>query len=137
MTNVPEGSAPGTQPYGGAFACPRCGDTLEADQRWCLRCGDPARTVIAPTPRWRRPVVALGTLAVIAAGALTAGFIAITDDDPAPARTVTNTITTQPGEALPLGVTPAPGPTGPTGPDGATAPGAQTPAPTKPPAQTP
>ena len=47
----------------GARPCPRCGELIAGDQDWCLRCGDPARTVIAPTPRWRRPLWAIAALA--------------------------------------------------------------------------
>ena len=38
----------------GSLPCPHCGEWLHAQQDWCLHCGDPARTVIAPAPRWRR-----------------------------------------------------------------------------------
>ncbi len=95
-------------PPAGALACPRCGELLAPDQDWCLRCGDPARTVIAPTPRWRRPIVALIAIAALALGVLAAAFVGITNNNPPPARTLTKTITTQPGQPLPPGVTPAP-----------------------------
>ncbi len=98
----PEALAPGT------LRCPRCGEVLAPDQDWCLRCGDPARTVIAPTPRWRRPIVALLALAALALGILAAAFVALTNDDPPPPQVFTKTITTQPGQPLPPGVTPAP-----------------------------
>ena len=75
---TPEAPPPGTSP------CPRCGELLAADQDWCLRCGDPARTVIAATPRWRRPIGAILALAAVALGVLTAAFIGLTDDDPPP-----------------------------------------------------
>ena len=114
----------------GALPCPRCGELLASDQDWCLRCGDPARTVIAATPRWRRPLLAIAALAVIALGVLAAAFISLTNDDPPAPIVVTRTITTQPGDALPPGVTPAPGaptgPTGVTGPTGATGPATTT-----------
>ena len=32
--------------------CVACGEPLASRQRWCLRCGAGARTLIAPTPRW-------------------------------------------------------------------------------------
>ncbi|MCU0259143.1 MAG: hypothetical protein MUC84_05010 [Solirubrobacteraceae bacterium] len=85
------------------LACPRCGEHLAAEQDWCLRCGDPARTVIAPTPRWRRPLAALAALGVVALGVLTAAFIGLSDDDPPPPKTLTTTTTLAPGAA------PAPG----------------------------
>lgn len=107
MNDFAEGD--GAQSWG-ALPCPRCGELLAANQDWCLRCGDPARTVIAAAPRWRRPLLALGALVVLALGVLTAAFISLTDDDPPPPRTITSTITTQPGDALPPGVTPVPAP---------------------------
>ena len=117
MNAVAGGEAPQSAPIEGSLPCGRCGELLAADQDWCLRCGDPARTVIAPTPRWRRPLLALGAFGLLALGVLTAAFLSLTDDDPPPARTITSTITTQPGDALPPGVTPAPGgASGPTGP---------------------
>jgi hypothetical protein len=115
---------PGPVPDYGALPCPRCGELLASDQQWCLRCGDPARTVIAPTPRWRRPLLALGALSLLALGVLTAAFISLTDDDPPAPNVITRTITTQPGDALPPGVTPAPGAA--TGATGATGPAAVT-----------
>ncbi len=141
MSAVAPGDA-AAEPQYGALPCPRCGEMLAYDQDWCLRCGDPARTVIAPTPRWRRPLLAIGALAIVALGVLTAAFISLTDDDPPPPRTITNTITTQPGDALPPGVTPAPQPPAATPPAAtATSPAATAPAtteaPTTPPTTTP
>lgn len=141
MSTVAPGDA-AAEPQYGVLPCPRCGEPLAYDQDWCLRCGDPARTVIAPTPRWRRPLLAIGALAIVALGVLTAAFISLTDDDPPTPRTITNTITTQPGDALPPGVTPAPQPPAaapppatPTAPPAATTP--TTPTTTTPPATSP
>ncbi|MSX02336.1 MAG: hypothetical protein F2813_04150 [Actinobacteria bacterium] len=92
----------------GALPCPRCGEWLHAQQDWCLNCGDPARTAIAPSPKWRRPIFALLAVLAVTLGVLAGAFIAVTDDDPPPARTTTQTIVVQPGEALAPGVTPAP-----------------------------
>lgn len=108
MSAVPPSPAPPPLPPPGAIVCPRCGELLAPDQDWCLRCGDPARTVIAPTPRWRRPILALVALGALALGVLAAAFVALTNDDPPPARTLTQTITTELGQPLPPGVTPAP-----------------------------
>ncbi len=47
-----------------------------------------ARTRLAPTPHWRRPLVAAGSLALVALLALVIGFVALTGNDntvPAPA----------------------------------------------------
>ena len=100
--------APEMVPAPGVIPCPRCGQWLHSQQDWCLNCGDPARTVIAPSPRWRRPIVALLALGALALGVMVAAFIALTSDDPPPARTTTQTITVQPGEPLAPGVSPAP-----------------------------
>lgn len=100
--------APEMVPAPGVIPCPRCGEWLHSQQDWCLRCGDPARTVIAPSPRWRRPILALLALGALALGVMVAAFIALTSDDPPPPRTTTQTITVQPGEPLAPGVSPAP-----------------------------
>ena len=92
----------------GALPCPRCGEWLHAQPDWCLSCGDPARTAIAPAPHWRRPIYALIAVLAVTLGVLAGAFIAVTDDDPPAARTTTQTIVVQPGEALAPGVTPAP-----------------------------
>jgi hypothetical protein len=105
--------APEMVPAPGVIPCPRCGEWLASGQDWCLRCGDPARTVIAPSPRWRRPVIAILALGALAIGVMVAAFIVLTSDDPPPARTTTQTITVQPGEPLAPGVTPAPAPPAP------------------------
>ena len=83
----------------GTVPCPRCGEVLSPAQDWCLNCGDPARTVLAPTPRWRWPLALLATLAVLALGVLAAAFIGLSSDDPPPAVTRTLVVTTQPGAA--------------------------------------
>ncbi len=95
---------PEAAPPAGAGACPRCGELLAPDQDWCLRCGDPAHTVIAATPRWRRPVMAILALSAVALGVLTAAFIGLTDDDPPPPRTIVTTTTLPPGATPPPGV---------------------------------
>jgi hypothetical protein len=64
--------------------------------------------VIAPAPRWRRPIYAVIAVLAVTLGVLVGAFVAVTDDDPPPTRTQTQTITVQPGEALAPGVTPAP-----------------------------
>ena len=64
----------------GSLPCPHCGEWLHAQQDWCLNCGDPARTVIAPTPRWRRPIYALIAVLAVTLGVLAGAFIAVTDD---------------------------------------------------------
>ena len=90
----------------GTVPCPRCGEVLSPAQDWCLNCGDPARTVLAPTPRWRWPLALLAALAVLALGVLAAAVIGLSSDAPPPAVTRTQIVTTQPG-AAPAATTPA------------------------------
>ena len=115
MTDTPqhEDRAPATPLPAGSFPCPRCGEVLSPAQDWCLNCGDPARTVIAPTPRWRLPVAVLASLAAIALGVLVAAFIGLSSDDPPPSVFSTQTITTQPGSPPIPGVATTPVPTTP------------------------
>ncbi len=51
--------------------CPRCSSPVGPDQDWCLECGAPARTRLAPTPNWQLPTVAIGAVVALA-GALLA-----------------------------------------------------------------
>ena len=99
MTDAPqEGERPlFTALPPGSFPCPRCGEVLSPAQDWCLNCGDPARTVIAPAPRWRLPLAILAAITALALGVLVAAFLALSADDPPPSLTTTQTITTQPG----------------------------------------
>ena len=39
--------------------CPRCSAPIGPEQDWCLECGAPARTRLAPTPNWQLPTVAI------------------------------------------------------------------------------
>lgn len=106
----------------GSIPCPRCHEVLAPAQDWCLNCGDPARTVIAPTPRWRWPLALLATVAALSLGVLAAAFVGLSADDPPPSKTTTTIVTTQPAPAVaaPAATTPA-GPTGATGATGAAA----------------
>lgn len=69
------GPAPAT------LRCPRCGATVAPEQDWCLQCGAPARTRLAPTPNWRAPIAALALVIVLAGGALAFAFTDLTADD--------------------------------------------------------
>lgn len=105
----------------GSVPCPRCGEVLSAAQDWCLNCGDPARTVLAPTPRWRWLVAVLCTMAALSLGVLAAAFVGISSDDPPPSRTTTSIVTTQPGVVpAPAPAPGSPGVTGAAGTSGAT-----------------
>jgi predicted lysophospholipase L1 biosynthesis ABC-type transport system permease subunit len=50
--------------------CPRCGAPLHEDQDWCLECGAPARTRLAPTPNWHIPAALLAVVVALAGAAL-------------------------------------------------------------------
>jgi hypothetical protein len=93
--------------------------------------------VIAPSPRWRRPIYALIAVLAVTLGVLVGAFVAVTDDDPPPTRTQTQTITVQPGEALAPGVTPAPTTPAPTTPAPPTVVPTTVPTTTTPPTTTP
>jgi hypothetical protein len=60
--------------------CPRCGAALASEQDWCLSCGAPASTRIAPPPGWRAPLAIVATVLLLAAAGLTAAFLKLTDD---------------------------------------------------------
>ncbi|HEY4095893.1 MAG TPA: hypothetical protein VGM33_10300 [Baekduia sp.] len=71
--------APGPAPV--PLRCPRCGASVGPEQDWCLECGAPARTRLAPTPHWHRPIAVLCTIALIAGVALAVAFASLTNDD--------------------------------------------------------
>ena len=105
-------SAEEPAPPHGTLACPRCGSTVPPEQDWCLECGLPARTVVAPTPAWRVPLAVLGAVAAIAVAAMAVAFVDLTAD-PEP-----------PGPAPPPAAQAPPGP--PADPTQATPSGAET-----------
>jgi septal ring-binding cell division protein DamX len=61
-------------------ACPRCGAELAPDQEWCLSCGDAVGTRIAPTPRWKLPVVLVGALLGLLVAALLLSLVELGRD---------------------------------------------------------
>jgi hypothetical protein len=61
--------------------CPRCGSSVAPEQDWCLECGAPARTRLAPTPNWRLPIAALALVVALAGLALALAFNNLTQDD--------------------------------------------------------
>jgi hypothetical protein len=117
--------------------CPRCGAQVAPQQDWCLECGAPARTRLAPTPNWRLPIAIIAAIVVAAGIALALAFVALTGDDgpvatttaPAPAQpTATSPTQTVPTPPAATTTTPAATPTNPA----ATTPAATTPAGTTP-----
>jgi hypothetical protein len=77
------GRAPLPEP--GSIRCPRCSSPIGPEQDWCLECGAPARTRLAPTPNWRLPTVAIGAMIALAGALLAFSFVKLTGDDQTPA----------------------------------------------------
>lgn len=86
--------------------CPRCSSPLGAEQDWCLECGAPARTRLAPTPNWQLPTVAIGTIIAIAGALLAFAFVKLTNDDDVPTAGTTPTAVVE--TAPPAVITPPP-----------------------------
>jgi hypothetical protein len=61
--------------------CPRCSAPIGPEQDWCLECGAPARTRLAPTPNWQLPTVAIGAIVAIAGALLAFAFVKLTNDN--------------------------------------------------------
>jgi hypothetical protein len=61
--------------------CPRCGAHVAPEQDWCLECGAPARTRLAPTPNWRAPIALVAVVVLLAGLALSLAFTSLTSDD--------------------------------------------------------
>src|SRR5688572_23610124 len=94
-------STPEQPEPGPSSTCPRCGAPIGPDQDWCLECGAPARTRLAPTPNWHIPAAILALIVAVAGAALAVAFVQLTED--APPATAT-TAAPAPAE----GVTPPP-----------------------------
>jgi hypothetical protein len=86
--------------------CPRCSSPIGSEQDWCLECGAPARTRLAPTPNWQLPTVAIGTIIAIAGALLAFAFVKLTNDDDVPAAGTTPTAVVP--TAPPAVITPPP-----------------------------
>jgi hypothetical protein len=94
-------SAPPEDPHGRVPArlrCPRCGADVGPEQDWCLECGAPARTRLAPTPNWRAPIAVLAIVVLLAGVALALAFARLTRDDGAVAAATSTTAPVQPNE---------------------------------------
>jgi hypothetical protein len=90
----PQGRAPAP------LRCPRCGATVGPEQDWCLECGAPARTRLAPTPNWRLPIAVVAVVVLLAGVALALAFTRLTrDDGNVVAATTPTTAPVQPNEA--------------------------------------
>ncbi len=57
--------------------CPLCQSPLDDAQSWCMECGAPARTRLAPTPRWRGLIAVLVVVIAISAAIITVSVAAL------------------------------------------------------------
>jgi SPOR domain len=89
-------------------ACPHCGSPLAADQEWCLSCGNAVGTRIAPTPRWRVPVILVGTVLALLVAALALALIELSGDPQPVAKAPTAQATATPSTPPEEGGTAAP-----------------------------
>ena len=80
-------------------ACPRCGAQLAPDQEWCLSCGNAVGTRIAPTPRWRLPIVLVGTVLALLVAALVLSLVELGGDPQPVAKAPTPGATATPSAA--------------------------------------
>jgi hypothetical protein len=103
-------------------ACANCGSSLNPGQDWCLQCGaGTPESLTTRAPSWRSAVAILGIATVLAVGAATAAYAALSKGSPKP-RSVVTTVAqaTVPSTTTPTTpLTPTP-----------TTPGATTPTPT-------
>jgi hypothetical protein len=76
-TSTPAPAAPAPV----AISCPRCGAGVAPEQDWCLECGAPARTRLAPPPPWKLPLALLAIVVLASAIALAVAFASLTRDD--------------------------------------------------------
>lgn len=104
-------AAPPPRPSG-TIRCPRCSAEVGPDQGWCLECGAPARTRLAPTPNWQLPTVAIAAIVLVAGALLAFAFVKLTgDDDTKTSAATTPVVATQPPAAPPAVQTTATTPT--------------------------
>jgi len=92
--------------------CPRCSATVAEEQDWCLECGAPARTRLAPTPNWQVPTIAIGAIVLLAGALLEFAFVKLTGDDATTPTPSVPVIATQPTTPPPAVTPTAPTPTG-------------------------
>jgi hypothetical protein len=81
--------------------CPRCGASVAPEQDWCLECGAPARTRLAPTPNWRAPIAAVAIVILLAGAALAFAFTSLTRDDGKISAATVTTAPAQPNDTAP------------------------------------
>jgi hypothetical protein len=79
MSGQDPGRLPGPTPV--PLRCPRCGANVAPEQDWCLECGAPARTRLAPTPNWRAPMALVAVVVLLAGLTLAFAFTSLTSED--------------------------------------------------------
>lgn len=117
---APVGDAPAPST---ARTCKNCGASMEPAQEWCLQCGTPAPGSLSTrSSGWRAPAIVLIATAVLAVGAATAAYAALTR--PPTSRQVSATVAQVPAPtaAAPTTVPPASSTPTPTTPPAATTP---------------
>ncbi|MDX6660785.1 MAG: hypothetical protein QOJ55_1607, partial [Solirubrobacteraceae bacterium] len=111
MSAQPPEPGPSHVPDRPTIRCPRCSAPIGPEQDWCLECGAPARTRLAPTPNWQLPTVAIGAIVLIAGALLAFAFVKLTNDNnasPAAATTAPAVVDTVPATPVPPAITAAP-----------------------------
>ncbi len=92
---APAQQGPSAGPEGGPIpehTCANCGSPLNADQDWCLQCGaGTPESLTTRTPSWRSAATILAIAAVLAIGAATAAYAALSKGSPKP-RSVLTTV---------------------------------------------
>ena len=58
-------------------SCPLCGGPLDPEQEWCLRCGAAARTRLAMSSKWKGPIIAVATVAILSLGVLAVSLVVL------------------------------------------------------------
>ncbi|MBW3608997.1 MAG: hypothetical protein KY463_11690, partial [Actinobacteria bacterium] len=107
----PAGPPPQQLAEHASISCPRCSSPIGPEQDWCLECGAPARTRLAPTPNWQLPTIAIAGIVALAGALLAFAFVKLTsDDDVAAGTTPTAVVETAPPAVItpPPAVTPVP-----------------------------
>jgi hypothetical protein len=99
MTAQEPPRVPGPAPV--PLRCPRCGANVAPEQDWCLECGAPARTRLAPTPNWRAPIAVVAAVVLLAGVALAFAFTSLTSDDGKVAATAVTSAPAQPNDTAP------------------------------------
>jgi hypothetical protein len=95
-TPPPAGASPAPPsfppPSSPGEACPLCGAPLHPEQEWCVRCGAAARTRLAASPNWKKPIAVLAVVVGLSLGVIAAALIALAGNSTSNVPS-TNTVT--------------------------------------------